>query len=90
MLSFKSIVLAGFTVFTVIGAVPAHAEGGDYDCKCEPEEPEPKVKGNNGWGNGAEGINNGSSKGGTQGSKSDETWTDGDGPQPASGKFDTR
>ena len=33
-------------------------------------EPEPDpVKGNNGWGNGAEGINNGSDEGATAGSK---------------------
>ena len=90
MLSFKSIVLAGFTVFTVIGAVPAHALGGGCTSNCEPPPEEPKVKGNNGWGNGAEGINNGSFKGGTKESKRDETWTEGDGPVPANGKFTTR
>jgi len=43
---------------------------------CEPE------KGNNGWGNGAEGTNNGSDEGGTAGSKIDEEWDEGDGPRP--------
>lgn len=60
--------------------------GGSYDCcTCS----EPKQKGNNGWGNGAEGTNKGSTKGGTAGSKSDESW-DGpeDGPRPS--KFTTR
>ena len=47
-----------------------------------------RPKGNNGWGNGAEGTNAGSFSGGTAGSKSDETWTAGDGPRP--GKFTTR
>lgn len=48
-----------------------------------------KAKGNNGWGNGAEGTNNGSFSGGTAGSKSDESW-DGlaDGPRPD--KFSSR
>jgi hypothetical protein len=45
-------------------------------------------KGNNGWGNGAEGTNNGSDDGGTAGSKIDELWTAGDGPKPD--KFNTR
>jgi hypothetical protein len=48
----------------------------------------PRPKGNNGWGNGAEGINAGSFSGGTAGSKSDESWTIGDGPKPR--KFDFR
>jgi len=40
-------------------------------------------KGNNGWGNGAEGTNNGSDEGGTAGSKIDEFWDDeDDGPRP--------
>ena len=49
----------------------------------------PRTKGNNGWGNGAEGTNAGSFSGGTAGSKSDESW-DGtqDGPRPR--KFDSR
>ena len=49
----------------------------------------PRRKGNNGWGNGAEGTNPGSTKGRTAGSKSDEHW-DGpsDGPRPR--KFTTR
>jgi hypothetical protein len=48
-----------------------------------------KPKGNNGWGNGAEGTNPGSFSGKTAGSKSDERW-DGpaDGPRPR--KFTTR
>jgi len=47
------------------------------------------AKGNNGWGNGAEGTNNGSSSGGTAGSKSDELWNGAaDGPRPS--KFTTR
>ena len=50
--------------------------------------PEPTKKGNNGWGNGAEGTNKGSDEGGTAGSKSDELWTAGDGPAPD--KFTTR
>jgi hypothetical protein len=45
-------------------------------------------KGNNGWGNGAEGTNPGSNSGATAGSKRDELWTAGDGPKPA--KFFTR
>jgi hypothetical protein len=49
---------------------------------CEP--PPPREKGNNGWGNGAEGTNNGSDDGGTMGSKIDEFWNGpGDGPRPA-------
>lgn len=56
--------------------------GTDTGCGCGPK------KGNNGWGNGAEGTNNGSNSGGTAGSKSDELWTDGDGPRPS--KFTTR
>lgn len=42
-----------------------------------------RAKGNNGWGNGAEGTNPGSTEGGTAGSKSDEVWDLGDGPKPA-------
>ena len=57
----------------------------EYECECECEG---KVKGNNGWGNGADGTNPGSNRGGTAGSKHDNTWTDGDGPRPA--KFTTR
>lgn len=57
--------------------------GGKSDCCCEP-----KRKGNNGWGNGAEGTNPGSDEGGTAGSKSDEVWDEGDGPRP--GKFTYR
>jgi hypothetical protein len=53
---------------------------------CEPSPPPPccdcPTKGNNGWGNGAEGTNPGSTKGATAGSKKDELWTDGDGPRP--------
>jgi hypothetical protein len=52
--------------------------GESSSCCC----PEPKRKGNNGWGNGAEGTNAGSFSGGTAGSKSDEVWNDGDGPKP--------
>ncbi len=64
-----------------------HVAGGSgkSSCGCEGH---PRQKGNNGWGNGAEGTNNGSTKGGTAGSKSDELWTPGDGPRP--GKFTTR
>lgn len=43
-------------------------------------------KGNNGWGNGAEGTNAGSDSGGTASSKSDEALPSGPGPA----KFDTR
>ena len=53
--------------------------GGTSPCGC----PQPRPKGNNGWGNGAEGTNNGSFSGGTAGSKSDEVWNSGDGPRPA-------
>ena len=35
-------------------------------------EPTPPAKGNNGWGNGAEGTNNGSDEGGTAASKTAE------------------
>ncbi len=51
------------------------------------EEPSctPK-KGNNGWGNGAEGINNGSDEGNTASSKIDESLPSGPGPT----KFTTR
>ncbi len=56
-------------------------------CGCPPD-PCKAAKGNNGWGNGAEGTNNGSFSGGTAGSKSDEVWNDGDGPRPS--KFTTR
>ena len=55
-----------------------HVAGGT-----DPPPPGPTTKGNNGWGNGAEGINNGSDEGGTSGSKIDEIWTTGDGPKPA-------
>jgi hypothetical protein len=51
--------------------------GGTKSCCCDE-----KAKGNNGWGNGAEGTNPGSDKGGTAGSKSDEVWDEGDGPRP--------
>jgi hypothetical protein len=51
-------------------------------------EPPPAVRGDNGWGNGAEGINNGSDEGGTTDSKIDELWTASDGPAPD--KFTTR
>ena len=53
------------------------AGAGNDSCGCVP-----KPKGNNGWGNGAEGTNPGSTKGGTAGSKSDEVWNLGDGPKP--------
>ena len=52
------------------------AGGGSSSCCCRA----PRQKGNNGWGNGAEGTNNGSFSGGTAGSKSDEVWNPGDGP----------
>jgi hypothetical protein len=58
--------------------------GGTKSCCCEGG----KSKGNNGWGNGAEGTNPGSDEGGTAGSKSDEVWDEGDGPRP--GKHDHR
>ena len=45
-------------------------------------------KGNNGWGNGPDATNPGSFSGATEGSKSDNTWTEGDGPAPD--KFTTR
>jgi hypothetical protein len=57
----------------------------ESECKCECEG---KVRGDNGWGNGADGTNPGSFSGGTAGSKSDNTWSTGDGPRPA--KFTTR
>ena len=60
------------------------AGGGSSSCHCS----EHRQKGNNGWGNGAEGTNNGSFSGGTAGSKSDEVWNLGDGPKPA--KHNTR
>jgi hypothetical protein len=41
---------------------------------------EPLTKGNNGWGNGAEGTNKGSDEGGTAGSKEDEAIPNGPGP----------
>lgn len=44
------------------------------------EEPPPLTKGNNGWGNGAEGTNKGSDEGGTAGSKEDEAIPNGPGP----------
>jgi hypothetical protein len=59
------------------------AGAGRCHCDCHPRR-----KGNNGWGNGAEGTNPGSDEGGTAGSKSDESWEPGDGPRP--GKFDER
>lgn len=63
---------------TLTEAELRHVSGaGGCDCDCEP-----KRKGNNGWGNGAEGTNPGSDKGGTAGSKSDEVWDEGDGPRP--------
>ncbi len=46
------------------------------------ELPPPPAKGNNGFGNGAEGINNGSDNGGTRGSKFDEVRGPNDGPGP--------
>lgn len=48
-----------------------------------------KVKGNNGWGNGAEGTNNGSDSGASADSKSSETATTDGGPN-GDGKHDTR
>lgn len=54
--------------------------GGKCGCGCDCDD---KNKGNNGWGNGAEGLNAGSYSGGIAGSKGDEAWSDGDGPAPA-------
>ena len=49
------------------------------------------VKGNNGWGNGAEGINPGSDEGGTAGSKFDEHYDPADPNEgPQGGNFTTR
>lgn len=49
----------------------------------------PSKKGNNGWGNGAEGITPGSCEGATAGSKLDQVWNGpADGPQ--GGTFTTR
>ena len=50
------------------------------------ECPPTLAKGNNGWGNGAEGINNGSDEGATASSKIDESIPGGPGPA----KFSTR
>ena len=61
----------------------SNVAGGSKSC-----EHAPSPKGNNGWGNGVEGTNRGSTKGGTAGSKSDEVWKLGDGPRPA--KFSHR
>ena len=42
---------------------------GGFGLPPEPPPEDPKPKGNNGWGNGAEGINNGSDNGSTASSK---------------------
>lgn len=71
-------------LFTVSGGKKKVVDcGNDGDGECEVE-----VKGNNGWGNGADGTNPGSNSGGTAGSKSDNLWSPGDGPRPS--KFTTR
>jgi hypothetical protein len=59
-------------------------------CYCEPDpepEPEPEpTKGNNGWGNGIDGVNPGTEKGGTRETKANrEGW-----PGSPSDKFDGR
>jgi hypothetical protein len=59
----------------------------DEPCGCDGSSTT-RAKGNNGWGNGREGTNRGSSSGGTAGSKSDEAWSLGDGPGPR--KFGSR
>ena len=48
------------------------------------------TKGNNGWGNGAEGTNNGSDDGGTAASKSTETATTDSGPNSGTPHSTTR
>ena len=48
------------------------------------------VKGNNGWGNGAEGTNNGSPEGGTESSKSSESVTSGSGNVGGNGNHTAR
>lgn len=54
-------------------------------CGCECNE-----KGNNGWGNGAEGTNNGSDEGGTASSKTAEAVTSGSGNLGGNGNHDAR
>lgn len=87
----KNLTAAGAIIAMVTGfASASFAEGGDvivepptetcYDC---PEEPQPK--GNNGWGNGADGANPGTPKGGTADTKKNEViW------EKFDGKFDGR
>ena len=48
------------------------------------------VKGNNGWGNGAEGTNNGSDEGGTATSKTAEAVTSGSGNVGGNGNHTAR
>lgn len=69
-------------------AIGGGSDGDDSIVWCYDPGRTSRSKGNNGWGNGAEGINAGSFSGATAGSKSDESWTAGDGPKPR--KFDSR
>jgi len=85
----KNLTAAGAIIAMVTGFASASFAVGEvieppdetcYDC---PEEPQPK--GNNGWGNGADGDNPGTPKGGTADTKKNEVIWD-----KFQGKFDGR
>lgn len=78
----KLLTAVGISAFLLASATPVLATGGCWEDECEPEPDPPKVKANNGWGNGAEGTNNGSDDGGTADSKTSESAVSGS-PGPA-------
>ena len=71
---------------TLLSTVPVYAVTTDPD-----PDPEPEVRGDNGWGNGADTTNAGSFSGGTQSSKSTNGVERNDRNYPAAlDKFDGR
>jgi hypothetical protein len=84
------LMISAFAVsLSAASAVFAEDDGGEppSECLCEPPEPDPEpTKGNNGWGNGIDGVNPGTEKGGTKETKANrEGW-----PGSPSDKFDGR
>lgn len=89
---FKLLMAASITAVAALSVFPAAAVACVDGVGCDPEDPvDPPVvkKGNNGWGNGAEGTNAGSDEGGTEDTKSDESRDEGD-TSPGPDKFTTR
>jgi hypothetical protein len=90
---FKLLMAASITAAAGLSVFPSTAVACVDGVGCEPEDPvDPppvKKKGNNGWGNGDEGTNNGSDDGGTEDTKIDESRDAGD-TSPGPDKFTTR